>query len=133
MRKGDFMFNSLLLDDTTALKWANTIATGIKSLIVPILIVACSVGLIYAIVTGIKMMKAESKDNREENKQKLINIAISIVAIAVLMGLFLALSSWLDNKTADQIANDFFTAPTKIGAQLSNTVSLVKQCTMMLF
>lgn len=136
MRKGGiFMFNSLL---GTTLEWAKSIATGIENLLVPILIVACSVGLIYAVVVGIKMMKAEDKSAREENKQRLINIAISIVAIAVLIGLFYVLGGWLEDKSADEISKDIFTEPgatgkSTIGSQLSNTFALVKQCTTMLF
>ena len=133
MRKGEIMSVNLLLE-STSYKWANTIATGIEKLLIPLMIVACSVGLIYALVIGIKMMKAEDKNAREENKSRLINIAISIVAIAVLMGLFYALKSWLTSLGEDgKVGNDIFDTPTKIGAQLSNTFSLVKQCTRMLF
>lgn len=130
------MFGSLLATDTTSYKWADAIATGIEKLLIPLMIVACSVGLIYALVIGIKMMKAEDKNAREENKSRLINIAISIVAIAVLMGLFYALKSWLQTLAEQNknVGEDIFDKPTtKIGAQLSNTFSLVKQCARMLF
>lgn len=127
------MFSSLLADSSTW-KWATTISDGIKKLLIPILIVACSVGLIYAVVIGIKMMKADGKDAREENKQRLINLAISIVAIAVLAGLFYALGNWLTSKgESGTLDEGIFTAPTKVGSQLSNTFALVRQCTMMLF
>ena len=78
------MFLNLLANVATT--WQQKIVDAVDTILVPILIIGCSVGMIWAIVVGIKMMKADDKNAREENKAKLINIAISIVAIAVLIG-----------------------------------------------
>ena len=113
--------------------WSNKVWDAVNKILVPILVVACAVGIIYAIVIGIQMMKADSKDKREENKARLINIAISIVAIAVLIGLFYALKAWLttgNNANEGGLGGDLddLFGNTNVGSPLMNTVSLVKQC-----
>lgn len=45
-------------------------------------------GGIYAIYVGIKMARADSAEAREENKKRLINIALTIVAVIVLILVF---------------------------------------------
>ena len=114
-----------LLD--TASTWAEKVGNAVDKILVPILIIACSVGMIWAIVVGIKMMRADDKNAREEAKAKLINIAISIVAVAVLIGLFYALRAWLltdEGKSATEGGFDIFDGT----AAIRNTFSLVKQC-----
>lgn len=130
-KKGDLYMFSTLLADVIA-DWQGKIISAVDKILVPILIIGCSVGLIYAVVIGIKMMKADKKEEREENKSRLINIAISIVAVVVLIGLFYALRSWLlDNQ--DTVDSDFGSIweSAHIGGNLSNTLSLVKQCVSM--
>ena len=127
------MFLQLLkyTDDktTTGGFWADKVTTAVNNILVPILIIACSVGMVWAIVVGIKMMKADDKSARDEAKAKLINIAISIVAIAVLIGLFYALMNWLDdNPTKAQDGFDVFSNVNP----LMNTLNLVKQCASMI-
>ena len=132
MRKGgNIMF---LLD--IASDWQTIVTNAVSRILVPILIIGCSVGMIWAVVIGIKMMRADDKNAREEAKAKLINIAISIVAIAVLIGLFYALRNWL-NDTENPVNEDTFGdlfEPEKevIGGKLMNTVNLVKQCARMI-
>ena len=123
-----------LLEASAADTWATKITNAVTKLLVPILIIACSVGMIWAVVIGIKMMKADTKDQREEAKAKLINIAISIVAIAVLIGLFYALRVWLlDEGGGDKAKGGFdIFDSTNVGSPLMNTVNLVKQCTRMI-
>ncbi len=77
-------------------KWYDVLVDAVDNLLGPILIVMCSVGIIYAVVIGVKMMKAESKEDRENNKARLINIAITIVAVVCLIAIFYALRSYLD-------------------------------------
>ncbi len=96
------MFN-MLLDG----QWYDVLVDAVDKLIVPILIVMCSIGIIYAVVIGVKMMKAESKEDRENNKSRLINIAITIVAVVCLIAIFYALRAFLENKT-DSTGNDVF-------------------------
>ena len=119
-----FMFLNLL---AAADDWATKIGDAVDNILVPVLIIACSVGMIYAIVVGIKMMKADDKSARDEAKAKLINIAISIVAIAVLIGLFYALRNWLLADGKDDAKSGF-----GVFSNVGNTLSLVGQCARML-
>lgn len=128
MRKGGNNMFLQLLDVAT--DWQTKIVNAVDKILVPILVIGCSVGMIYAIVVGIKMMKADDKSARDENKARLINIAISIVAVAVLIGLFYALKNWLlDNK--ENVEGQFDIFNTNVGNPLLNTVNLVKQCARM--
>lgn len=130
------MFLNLLAAADT---WATKIGDAVDKILVPVLIIACSVGMIYAIVVGIKMMKADDKSARDEAKAKLINIAISIVAIAVLIGLFYALRSWLNNEGKADAESGFGVFENGegegavVGGNLLNTVKLAKQCASMMF
>ncbi len=124
-----------LLDGTAASDWKNIITKAVDGIMVPLLVIACSIGIIYSVIVGIKMMKADNKDQREENKQKLINIAISIVAIAVLIALFYALRNWLSTEgrgsLEDEMTDIINPAPTHIGNNLLNAFQLVGQCARM--
>ena len=112
-----------------ATDWQTKITNAVDKILVPILVIACSVGMVWAIVVGIKMMKADDKSARDEAKAKLINIAISIVAIAVLIGLFYALRTWLDtgNKGSKITGSNFGELFSSVG----HSLNLVKQCVSM--
>ena len=128
------MFLQLL--DTFEKTWQGKITNAVSKILVPLLIIACSVGMIYAVIIGIKMMKADDKNAREENKARLINIAIAIVAVAVLIGLFYALKSWLETSYQDSgndLGGDLGGLFSNVGSPLMNTVNLVKQCASMMF
>lgn len=128
MRKGEMYMFLHLLDAATS--WAEKVGDAVDKILVPILIIACSVGMIWAIVVGIKMMKADDKSARDEAKAKLINIAISIVAIAVMIGLFYALRAWLNNEGKSEAESGFGIFGSNVNP-LMNTVNLVKQCVSM--
>ena len=72
----------------TGYGWLNTLVTTVISLINPILIVVAVAGIVYSIVVGIRFVKADTKDEREEAKQKLITVIIGIVVTCVLIALF---------------------------------------------
>lgn len=93
------MFNMLLAEG----QWYDVLVNAVDKLLGPILIVMCSIGIIYAVVIGVKMMKAESKEDRENNKSRLINIAITIVAVVCLIAIFYALRSYLSSNGTDGI------------------------------
>ena len=76
-------------------QWYDIIVNAVDKLIGPILIVFASIGIVYAVVIGVKMMKAESKEDRENNKARLINIAITIIAVVALIAIFYALRAYL--------------------------------------
>ena len=120
------IFTQMLAD--IAADWQDKVESAVDKLLVPILVIACSVGMIWAIVVGIKMMKADEKSKRDEAKQNLINIAISIVATAILIGLFYAIRAWLDadnNAVGGSTFGDLW-------SNVGNTLSLAKQCVSMI-
>ena len=75
--------------------WVKAFSDAVTRIIGPILIVAATAGIIYAIWVGIKFIRAEDKSARDEAKQKLIYVIIGIVVTLALMALFYWLSSYL--------------------------------------
>ena len=125
------MFLQLL--DNVAQTWQSKVVGAVNKILIPLLVIACAVGMVWAIVVGIKMIKADEKSKRDENKQQLINIAVSLVATAVLIGLFYGLMNWIQsyNNDTDQLKNDFNIFTSNVNP-LKNTLSLVKQCASMI-
>lgn len=100
-------------------EWYDIIGKAVDNIIGPALIILCSIGIIYAIVIGVKMMKAEDKNAREENKARLINLAISIIAIVALIALFYSLRSWLGkSENQKKITGNDLTSSNYIGQTL---------------
>ena len=79
---------NMLMALNTGYAWLDKLVTTVISLINPILIVVAVAGIVYSIVVGVKFVKADSKDQREEAKQKLITVIIGIVVTCVLIALF---------------------------------------------
>lgn len=80
--------NMFLAAVNTGIGWLNKLINAVISVINPILIVCALAGIIYAIVVGVKFVKADSKDERNEAKQKLITVIVGIVVTLVLICLF---------------------------------------------
>ena len=72
----------------TGAQWLDKLLAAVVNIINPILVLVAIAGTIYAIVVGVKFVKADSKDEREEAKQKLISVIIGIVVTFVLIALF---------------------------------------------
>jgi len=92
----------MLAGETDAYKgtipnWLKTLITAVKNVINPILIVIAVAGILYAIVVGVKFVKADSKEEREEAKQKLIYVVVGIVVTFVLIVAFYWLSAAITN------------------------------------
>lgn len=85
----------------TNIGWLNTLINAVIGVINPILIVACIAGIIYAVVVGIRFVKADDKSARDEAKQKLISVIIGIVVTLILVALFF----WLANAISTGIIN----------------------------
>lgn len=66
--------------------WVGTIVEAINTLLYPLLVVVGAAGMIYAIVIGVQMARADSTEKREEAKKRLINV---IVGLAITIGLIL--------------------------------------------
>ena len=79
----------------TSQDWANDIFNALEKFLVPFLIILCGVGLIWAVVVGVQMIKADTKDAMDNNKQRLINIGITVVSVIALIAVFYALKSWI--------------------------------------
>ena len=78
---------------STGIAWLDVLIQAIYSFIGPILILAATAGIIYAIVVGVKFIKAEDKNARDEAKAKLISVIIGIVVTIVLIALFYLLAN----------------------------------------
>lgn len=84
-------------------QWVVTLTNALKNVINPILILVATAGIIYAIVVGIKFVKADDKTQRDEAKAKLISVIIGIAVTAALIALFYWLSWALSNGLFEQI------------------------------
>ena len=68
--------------------WVWTVVNAIKLVLWPILIVVCAAGMIYAIILGVNMARADSTDKREEAKKRLINVLVGLAIIVALILFF---------------------------------------------
>ena len=71
--------------------WVESIYSGIMTILVPILAIVSAAGIIWAIVLGVNMARADSTDKREECKKRLIFLIIGIVVLVVLIIFFTTL------------------------------------------
>ncbi len=71
--------------------WVKTIINSINTILVPILAIVAAAGIIWAIVLGVNMARADSTDKREECKKRLIFLIIGIVVLVVLIIFFTTL------------------------------------------
>ncbi|MDD3231973.1 MAG: pilin [Clostridia bacterium] len=66
--------------------WVNTVVDAIYQVLWPILIVVGAAGMIYAVIIGVNMARADSTEKREEAKKRLVNV---IVGLAIIIALIL--------------------------------------------
>lgn len=66
--------------------WVGDIVEAINTLLWPLLIVVGAAGMIYAVIIGVNMARADSAEKREESKKRLINV---IVGLAIMIALIL--------------------------------------------
>ncbi len=71
--------------------WVEQIYTGIMTILVPILAIVAAAGIIWAIVLGVNMARADSTEKREEAKKRLIGLIVGIVILVVLIIFFTTL------------------------------------------
>lgn len=74
---------------TADFTWVNTVTDVVKSLLVPILTILGAAGVIWAIVLGVNMARADSTEKREEAKKRLISLIVGIVIMVALIVFFL--------------------------------------------
>ncbi len=75
----------------TQFGWVEQIYNGIMTILVPILAIVAAAGIIWAIVLGVNMARADSTDKREEAKKRLIGLVVGIVILVVLIIFFTTL------------------------------------------
>ncbi len=68
--------------------WLRQLLSVLSTVLWVLLVLVGAAGSIYAIYVGVKMARAESAEQRDENKKRLINIIVSIVVVIVLVLFF---------------------------------------------
>ena len=100
------LLSTLLAETATTTStpdWMTTLTNAITNIINPILILVATAGVIYAIVVGVKFVKADDKNERDEAKQKLISVIVGIVVTGILIVVFY----WLSENIGDGQKLDF--------------------------
>ena len=65
--------------------WVYTLCNALESLLTPILIIVATAGLIYAVVLGVNLARADSADKQQEAKKRMIYAIVGLVSIIVLI------------------------------------------------
>lgn len=73
--------------------WIDTIVSAINTVLWPILIVVGAAGMLYAVVIGVNMARADSTEKREEAKKRLVNVIVGLAIIVALILFFQLLIS----------------------------------------
>ena len=73
--------------------WVQQVVEAVQWVMYPLLIVVGAAGMIYAIVIGVNMARADSTEKREEAKKRLINV---IVGLAVIIALILFFTLFIE-------------------------------------
>ncbi|MBQ7602728.1 MAG: hypothetical protein IJU58_01075 [Clostridia bacterium] len=73
--------------------WVYSLCEALNNLLTPVLILVGTAGLIYAVVLGVNLARADSADKQQEAKKRLIYAIVGlavIVLLIILMRLFMA-------------------------------------------
>lgn len=68
--------------------WVQDVVNAINEVLWPILIIVGAAGMIYGVVLGVNMARADSPDKREEAKKRLINVVVGLAIIIALILFF---------------------------------------------
>ncbi len=71
--------------EDTQWAWVGDIVDAINVILYPLLILLATAGVIYAIILGVKLARAESADEQQEAKKRLVNFIIGLVAVIALI------------------------------------------------
>lgn len=93
MLAGNFSKN---LTDESGYGWLKPIVDFIEDAMIPIIIVLLAVSAIYAIVLGVNMARAESAEQRDGAKKRIINFLIGAVTIIVVLIIVFVLAANID-------------------------------------
>ena len=83
--------------DWGELYWLENIVDAVDILLYPIMALVATAGIIYAIVLGVNLAKAESSEKRDEAKKRMINAIIGFVSIIALVALMKLTIAFLPN------------------------------------
>lgn len=88
---GNEMTDAKIQEIEAEFGWVRQIVEAIKTILVPVLSIVAAAGIVWAIVLGVQMARADSTDRREECKKRLIGLIVGIVVLVVVMMFFLFL------------------------------------------
>lgn len=96
--------------------WISTLLSSISWILWVALILVGACGAVYAIYIGVKMARADSSEQREEAKKRLINIIVAIIVTIALILFFNLLLPVILNafNVFDELANMEQTSITNI-------------------
>lgn len=77
--------------------WVNQVINAVKTILTPILAIVAAAGIVWAIVLGVQMARADSTEKREEAKKRLIGLIVGIVILVVLIIFFTTLFPMIMN------------------------------------
>lgn len=75
--------------------WVNDVTAAIQSVLLPLLILIATAGIIYVIILGVNLARAESADKQKEAKQRMVNFIIAIVVTIALVLLMYLVCQYL--------------------------------------
>ena len=64
--------------------WLKEIVGSINWIMIPIMVLVGTAGLIYAVVLGVNLARADGAEKIKEAKQRLVNAIVGLVSIIVL-------------------------------------------------
>ena len=81
-------WSALATEYGSTMGWISSLLNAINWILWIALILVGAAGAVYAIYIGVKMARADSSEQREESKKRLINIIVSIVVTIALVLFF---------------------------------------------
>ena len=88
---GNEMTDAKIQEIEAEFGWVRQIVEAVQTILVPVLAIVAAAGIVWAIVLGVQMARADSTDKREECKKRLIGLIVGIVVLVVVMLFFLVL------------------------------------------
>lgn len=65
--------------------WVYSLCSALNNILTPLLIIVATAGLIYAVVLGVNLARADSSDKQQEAKKRLIYAVVGLAVIIVLI------------------------------------------------
>ena len=96
-------------DENHKYHWVYTLCNTLESFLTPILILVGTAGLIYAVVLGVNLARADSSDKQQEAKKRLV---YAIIGLAVIILLILFMRIFINNVDSILGLADPYATPT---------------------